>query len=75
MRIVNVSDRQGNTVVMIHDAFKGLDRWKGPTTERAYLVWCSQGRAGLSGIHQHRDFPSYLRGACVQGGSPSSFHL
>jgi len=79
MRVGNVPNWQGNTVVMIHDAFKGLDYWKD------FMAEGEPARSGVAmDIHSYQVFTpgeisrsedDHVRAACAQGSSLSSFHL
>jgi len=79
MRVADVFDLQGNAVVMIHDAFKGLDYWKDFMTE-GEPTW-----SGVAmDVHSYQVFTNdevsrtedqHIVAACAQGQALSSFHL
>jgi len=77
--VADILDLQGNAVVMIHDAFKGLDYWRGFMTE-GEPTW-----SGVAmDVHSYQVFADneinrteteHIAAACAQGKTLSSFHL
>ena len=77
MRLVDISDLQSNTLVLIHDAFKGLSYWNGFMTGGDW--------PGVAmDIHIYQMFTNdqvaysydkHISTICSQGNSLSSFHL
>ena len=65
----DISDRQSNVIVLIHDAFKGLNYWNDSMTG-GDAAW-----PGVAmGVHIYQMF-SDGEVACSQGSALSSFHL
>ena len=77
MLLVDISDLQSNTLVLIHDAFKGLSYWNGFMTGGDW--------PGVAmDIHIYQMFTNdqvaysydkHISTICSQGNSLSSFHL
>ena len=79
MRLVDISDLQSNTVVLIHDAFKGLSYWNDFMTG-GDSAW----PGAAMDIHIYQMFTNaqvaysydqHISTICSQGSSLSSFHL
>jgi glucan 1,3-beta-glucosidase len=79
MRVPDISDQQSNTIVLIHDAFKGLAYWNDFMTG-GDAAW--PGVAMDVHIYQMfsdgevaRSDDQHIQVACSQGSALSSFHL
>ena len=79
MCAIDISGVQSNTIVLFHDAFKGLKYWNDFMAEGEPI------RSGVAmDVHIYQMFHNYqvarsddehIRAACEQAGALSSFHL
>jgi len=79
MRVINISDLQSNTIVLLHDAFKGLSYWSN------FMTGGDPAWSGVAmDVHIYQMFSNdevarsddeHISVACSQGSALSSFHL
>ena len=77
--MIDISDLQGNTVVLLHDAFKGLSYWSN------FMTGGDSAWPGVAmDVHIYQMFSNdevarsddeHISAACSQGSALSSFHL
>ena len=79
MRVIDIFYLQSNTVVMIQDAFKGLDYWNdfmtGGEPNWSGVAMDTHIYQMFSNEEVARTYDQHISAACSQGNALSSFHM